>query len=258
MEGSVVSASAAPRRWVDAADADFLREFVRSIPGLLDHYAAARTLELLAVQEREGTRGGVLEIGIFYGRYFALLVRSALRTDDPIVALDTFEVVDRRLVQHMLEPLVTPGGVSYLERASRDVTAGDLRAVLGTGARFISIDGSHAADDVYHDLGLAAEVLAPDGIVAMDDFLCPVTPGVGEGAHRFFAQARDLLAPFAYTANKLFLSRPAANLKYRSAFEAAVRGDETDQRSANFRVLIDEWRPLVELSLWGSPMLVVP
>jgi hypothetical protein len=249
--------AAADRRWIDADDETFLDRFVKSVPGLLDDYAAARTMDMLAFQEREGIRGSLFEIGVFYGRYFSILLRSAVRTQEVIAAIDTFEVVGAPIVQAMMEPIADATSVAYLAQASRAISASDLHAVLGTKARFISIDGSHEVNDVLWDLSLAEELVSADGIVAVDDFLCPVTPGVNEAVHRFFAQPRHLV-PFAYAANKLFLCQALAATTYLTLFENVVIDDHRDQRSANFRACLPDLRKLVEQELWGRRFLIVP
>jgi hypothetical protein len=242
--------------WARADDGAFLADFLPTIPGFLDGYAAARTMDLLAFQERTGIGGSLLEIGVFYGRYLSVLLRSAVRTRDPIVALDTFEVVGAPVVELMLRPLDS-GRVKYVQRSSRMTTASELREILGVRARFVSIDGSHAAEDAFWDLCLAEQVVAAQGVVALDDFLNPMTPGVNEAAHRFFAESRTLV-PFAYTANKLFLCTTEGFATYRDVFEQAVIADRTDPRSDIFRACLPELRASVEQTLWGRPLWIVP
>ena len=124
-------------------------------------------------------------------------------------------------------------------------TTADL---LGADPRFISIDGSHECDDVFWDLRLAEDMLAPRGLVAVDDFMNMVAMGVNVGVHKFFATPRNL-APFAYTSNKLFLCRPQLAPSYRHAFEQMVVADRIEPLSA---------KGLVEQTLWGKSLVVVP
>jgi Methyltransferase domain len=245
------------RRLIDLGDYDFLAQFVHGVPGWLEDYAAIRTMDLLAYQEREGITGSLLEIGVFHGRYFALMLRSAVRTGEHIVGLDTFQYLDVPAVRQVLAPLADPASVTLLRQFSTDSTADQLAAILGPKARFISIDGSHEVNDVVWDLRLAEQLLAARGIVAVDDFLNPITLGVNDGVHRFFAQQRNVV-PFAYTANKLFLCRPGAAAAYKAEFERVVVADEREPRSAAFRVNLPDYRANVEQKLWGSVLLVVP
>ena len=107
------------------------------------------------------------------------------------------------------------------------------------------------------DLRLAEEILAPEGLVSVDDFLNPMTLGVNEGVHRFFSQPRNL-APVAYTANKLFLARPFFASSYRTAFQEMVVADDVESRSEEFRKRLHLGRDKVEGRMWGHPILFVP
>lgn len=249
--------SIAGRHWIDADDRTFLRDFVNKVPGWLEDYAALRSMDLLALQERAGITGPLLEIGVFMGRYFSLLLRAAVRTGERIVGVDVFEMFAADDLRGHMAGLAAPESIELVRRRSVELSAGELRSILGGEPRFISIDGSHERDDVRWDLGLCEEILAPLGIVAVDDFLNPITLGVNDGVHRFFEQPRRL-APFAYTANKLFLARPAAAAGYAAAFESAVIADELEPRSAAFRVNLPDYRANVEQRLWGSTLIVVP
>jgi|GEM_PF-913520 len=247
----------AGRRWIDADDRAFLHELVATVPGWLEDYAALRSMDLLALQERAPVTGSLLEIGVAWGRYFSLLLRSAVRTGERIVGVDTFAFVSADTVRELMAVIADPASIELVVSRSVDLCADDLRSMLGSEPRFISVDGSHEREDVHWDLELCEALVAPLGIVAVDDFLNPITLGVNEGVHRFFAAPRRLV-PFAYTANKLFLSRPAAARRYASAFEACVVADGHEPRSEAFRKNLPDYRQNVEQHLWGSTLIVVP
>jgi hypothetical protein len=243
--------------WIQADDRSFVRELVATIPGWLEDYAALRSMDLLAFQEQARVTGPLLEIGVFLGRYFSVLLRAAVRTGERIVGLDTFQYFSPDDVRARMAPLAAPDRIEFVQRRSVDVSAEELLTILGGEPRFVSVDGSHEREDVAWDLTLCEAVLAPLGIVAVDDFLNPITLGVNEGVHRFFAQPRRL-APFAYTANKLFLARPAAAPRFAAAFESYVVADPHEPRSAAFRANLPDYRANVEQHLWGSTLIVVP
>jgi hypothetical protein len=233
----------------------YLERVTNVIPGWLESYAAIRTMDLLEWQEAQGVRGPLFEIGVFAGKYLSLLIRSALRTGDRIIGLDTFQWVTEPAVREHLGS--TPGSerVELIAGMTTNFSATDLMDRLGKRPRFVSIDGSHTCDDVFWDMTLAEQILAPDGIVAADDFLNPLTLGVGEAIHKFFAMPRNL-APFAYTANKLFLCRSPMSDIYREAFERFVVEDQREPQSANFRERLTHGRNHVEQPLWGRRVLV--
>lgn len=236
----------------------FLEEYVAKVPGWLFDYTAARTMDLLRWQEEQKKEGSLLEIGVFAGRYFSILARSALRTGSRIVGVDTFQFVSEQELheQHLRFILELHPDVVFLARPSTAVTAQTLLAVLELPARFISIDGSHEAADVHWDLRLAEELLAPDGIVAVDDFLNPLTMGVGEGVHRFFSVPRAL-APFGYVVNKLFLCRPACTQTYSKVLAQAVADDADHPRSIQFVADQAADPNRTRARLWGHEFLNV-
>jgi hypothetical protein len=161
-------------------------------------------------------------------------------------------------VQQFLAPVVAGGRgqVALLPCHSSDVNGGQLLSHLGAPARFVSIDGSHERDDVFWDLGLAEQVVGPGGVVALDDFINPVTLGVNEAANLFFATPRRLV-PWAYIENKLFLCQEHWSHRYRQMLEAIVMRDEIERHSKVFRENNSAGRNLVEQRLWGSTLLIV-
>lgn len=236
----------------------FLDEQVHPLLGWLEDYTALRTMDLLTWQESAGVAGPLFEIGVYGGRYFSVLYRSAIRNGDQIVGLDTFQWIPEDRVRASLEPLAAAGTrATFIAKPSTDCSAGELLGALGAEPRFISVDGSHECDDVFWDLRLCEEILAPKGIVAVDDFLNPVTLGVNDAVNRFFATPRNL-APFAYVANKLFLSRPSMVAEYMKTLEAVVVADQREPRSATFREQAAKWRGWVEQKMWGRTFLVIP
>jgi hypothetical protein len=238
-------------------DQRFLAEVVYKVGGWLEDYAAYRTMDLLSFQERTGVRGPLLEIGVFKGRYLTILFRSALRTGDRLTALDTFQYSAMQEAKDSVAPVGDPALVNWMQANSTAFTAADLLACVEGRPRFISVDGSHALRDVHWDMTLCEQLLAFDGIISVDDFLNPVTLGVNEALHRFFAQPRNL-EPFAYTHNKLFLCRPAQGDLYRRAMAESAAA-ATDPISVNFseRYADPVRRHHVEQQLWGSPVLIL-
>jgi len=139
---------------------------------------------------------------------------------------------------------------------STDLDASSLRSYLAETPRFISVDGSHERNDVFWDLGLAEQVIAPAGVVAVDDFINPVALGVNEAVHLFFAQPRRLV-PWAYIENKLFLCQSQWSHHYRQMLEDKVMHDDVERHSKVFQDHVKLGRGLVEQRLWGSPLLIV-
>lgn len=192
------------------------------------------------------------------GRYFSILLRSAARAGSRALGIDLFHDHPIAEVWHYLEPALAGNraNVHLLQTYSTDLDASSLLSHLVDRARFISIDGSHECNDVFWDLCLAEQVIAPGGIIAVDDFINPVTLGVNEAVHLFFAQPRRLV-PWAYVENKLFLCQAQWAHQYRAMLEDTVMHDNVERHSGVFREHVKLGRGLVEQRLWGNPLLIV-
>ncbi len=223
----------------------------------MNDYTALRSIDLLEWQEASGVTGPLFEIGVYAGRYFSLLARSAWRNGDTAVGLDTFQWVDMAAVSdHHLKPLQPMDSYVRLKAAkSTEFSATELLAVTGGRPRFISIDGSHERDDVAWDLRLAEEILGSKGIVAVDDFLNPLTLGVNQAVNTFFQSPRNL-APFAYIQNKLFLSRLHHAEACRLWLERRIES-LSDERSQAWLKDRARERGGVETVLWGHKTLII-
>ncbi|BBD40081.1 hypothetical protein Amn_49610 [Aminobacter sp. Y103A] len=238
-------------------DTDFYNEIVTKIPGWLEEATAFRTFDILRWQEEGGVKGPIFEIGVFAGRYFSILARSAARNGNPILGLDTFQYVTRPAVHHHLESIKHLGAdIRFVEGFSTSYGAAELLALMDGGRpRFISIDGSHERDDVFWDLRLAEDLLAQKGVVAVDDFINPLTLGVNDAVNAFFAFPRNL-APFAYIRNKLFLCRPS-HAGAATAFVESALMKAQDATSEKWRQDAAADRNRVEARMWGKSFLIV-
>jgi hypothetical protein len=136
-------------------DKTFLAERVQPIPGWLFDFAALRTMELLNWQDEQNITGSFLEIGVYCGRYFSLLLRAANRTGATVVGIDTFQFSSAALLREHMERAVGSVDFKLIERPSTSVTAKTVLASAGSRPRFVSIDGSHAYKDVLWDLRLS-------------------------------------------------------------------------------------------------------
>jgi predicted O-methyltransferase YrrM len=238
-------------------DNAFLINVVHGIPGWLVDYTALTTMDILKFQEQSGISGSIFEIGVYAGRYFSILLRSALKSHSVIIGLDTFQYVEQDHVLAFLNPVSADHDkISLIKGLSSEWNAGDLLAKLGEPARFISIDGSHDKLDVLWDLRLAEQLTSKEGVVAVDDFLNPNALGVNEAVNQFFLQPRDLV-PWAYLPNKLFLARPTWAYRYKTFLEEAVLRDVVSPESTRFRENLHIGRHCVEVTLFTEKILIV-
>lgn len=234
-----------------------LLDAVEKIPGFLFPIACTGTMWLLNHQKSQGYTGGLVEIGVFQGKYFSVLARSAQEAGERLLGIDSFVYSDRDTVVASLarEASTRDAPVTIWSGESKQFDAEAVEAEIGGKARFFSVDGSHDAVDVTGDLLLAAEVLDEHGVLAIDDFLNPRALGVGEAAHLVLHDRSDL-RPFALFGNKLFMSRPAHVERYKATVERFFELNDAIEGEA-YRNLMALGRHQVEQDLWGARIIVM-
>ena len=187
----------------------------RGIEGWMADEAADLTSRLFHWQRSMRAVTGVLELGVFKGRYLSLLASLAQGTGAPVVGVDAFTwrvgeqlpQADRDYARDAALATVmalAPGSAppTLIVAFTADVEVGTLRDLSPRGYSFISVDAGHLAAD----LALVEPLMAEHTVIAADDVFNPQTPGVMEGLCRHFAaHPRTVLAPFAWAGNKLFL-----------------------------------------------------
>ncbi|WP_228717905.1 class I SAM-dependent methyltransferase [Kitasatospora acidiphila] len=170
---------------------------------------------LLDRQSAAETRGDLLELGSYLGRS-AILIGRHLRAGETFTVCDLFdsEAPDgenaaemtmsyrRTLTRTAFERnyLAFHSELPVIVQAPTSVL-GDGR--IGTGScRFVHIDASHLYEHVAVDIRTAKAALGPDGIVVLDDFRSPHTPGVA--AATWEAVFQQDLRPICVTPEKLY------------------------------------------------------
>lgn len=109
-----------------------------------------------------------LEIGVFQGRSAVWMLKNVLtHPTSTMVAVDTFQFASRRLLSWNLLVAGQLGRVRVLEGRSRDVLPG----LAGERFDFIYVDGCHRAAEVSEDLEASWRMLAPRGVLLIDDYL---------------------------------------------------------------------------------------
>lgn len=229
---------------------------VNKIAGWLNRPAALRTVDILNWQKARGINGAVLEIGVFCGKYFSLLVASAADGGEQALGIDTFQYAPASRVEAELKKVfgdAASGHVTLWERYSSSVTAQDIVTAIGK-PRFISVDGAHDYPSVYRDLVLCEEVLDQSGLVAVDDFLNPLAIGVNQAVNHFLSVPRRLV-PVAYIANKLFMAHCSIDADYRIAFEDIMAAGE-DPFAEKFRARAESGRHHIEQDFYGHKVIL--
>jgi hypothetical protein len=203
-----------------------------------------------SIQQSCGVSGHIVEIGVHHGRLFFLLDLMR-REGERSYAIDLFGAQDLNIdrsgggtsPEAIFRNNVSkyrPGQEGQIEVISCDslgLTPWGLdRRLDGRGVKFFSIDGGHTAMHVLNDMALAEAVLAPGGIIALDDFGSPFWPGVSEGFHRYMLQRNRRLAPILFFENKLFLTTYSEHHHYSDFLR-----EELHQEFGEF-FLTDRWK----------------
>jgi len=208
------------RASTDWATTERLRRFVRDhdVPGYFAIHDMLVWDALLEFQEREGIRGHMLEIGVLKGRS-ALFSSLFAGPEDHCWFLDVMmdpefrRVMDARLQKN----------AHFLEHSSFDVGEDPDAHFTGIGDfRWIHIDGQHTATAVVNDLTIADRLLAPKGLVTLDDFLSPTWPHVAAGVFRFLRESPKRLELVLTAYNKGYLARREAVAYYQRFLRAEL------------------------------------
>ena len=167
-----------------------------SVVGMSSRFAAAITCGLLRIQSEQGITGPIAEIGTFEGRFF-IAMAHALTDGEKALGIDLFdwpnpEVIDR------FHANCAKHGVSEARRItwkadSRTMKPDDLLAKLdGEKVRLFHVDGEHSRHALTRDLELATAVLAPGGIIVLDDMLHPGYPTLMVAVQQYLETNPDM------------------------------------------------------------------
>ena len=189
------SCSASVRSGIPAVDR-YLEAGYASVPGMSSRFAAAICCGLMRMQTEMGVTGPVVEIGPFEGRFFIAL-SHALAPGETALGIDLFdwpnpEVIDR--FQANCRRHGVPDDKRIVWKAdSRTMRPEELLARLGgRRPRFVHIDGEHSRAALTRDLELATAVLAPEGVIVLDDMLHPGYPTLMVAVHEYLGRHPDM------------------------------------------------------------------
>jgi hypothetical protein len=186
------------------------------VSGWLNAVDAELFLQILLLQDRLGIVGATAEIGVHHGKSFIPLCLG-LRNNERALCIDVFEdqglnedrsgegsreVFDKNLRRFS----IPQDRVVVIKGSSLEVKADRILEVVGQ-VRFFSVDGGHWRDIVINDLGIAADSLSEDGIIALDDFLHKEWPDVTRGFFDWHRGPGADFGPLAISSGKLYLAR---------------------------------------------------
>ena len=200
---------------------DYVDHGNRSIPGFLWQSAAYVTAMLGLKQLQDGTAGNLGEIGVWQGRYLYLLGLLS-RPDETVLGIDSFvhsPEPDRfaREVQERFEANdCTQGKIRLLRQDSTSLTPQAVQSFSPGSYRLFSVDGGHLAHEVKSDSELVSQLMAPGGIMILDDIMNNTCPGVIEGTLEFLNSEKGKnFEAFCLVGNKLLVTDKPHAAHYR-------------------------------------------
>jgi SAM-dependent methyltransferase len=182
----------------------YIANWFKLADGWLWENAVYTTEIFMAAQRDLGIDGINLEIGVWKGKYLGAIIATAPERET--YGIDVWFYNQMAQVQQFLRD-VSPATPVTLRRGNTfDYDTETLREALDNKAiAFASVDGSHEALPVERDLQNVSRLLRPGGVIAIDDFLNPLTLGVTEGVMAFLKGGTDI-EPICWVANKLFVT----------------------------------------------------
>jgi predicted O-methyltransferase YrrM len=205
------------RRSLDAYLATFhgIGAVTNGIEGWFDSPDVELFQSLTAWQTALGLHGDILEIGAYRGKS-TILLGFTLAPNERLFVCDLFETLSRD-DDNQQENCTSYGGLTRqvfennyrkwhdtLPVVLQGESAEQLDSIEPGSVRFAHVDGGHLYAQVEHDLRAVRRLLADDGIVVVDDWRSPHTPGTTSAVfEQIFCNG---LQPFCATDAKLYAS----------------------------------------------------
>ncbi|MBA4147590.1 MAG: class I SAM-dependent methyltransferase [Verrucomicrobia bacterium] len=216
---------------------DAFSQKLKGIEGWLSPSAA----EFTACLFKSERIGNVVEFGVYHGKYLALLYHLTADYNSRVVGFDAFigagdlNIPQEIIFRNIREACGDTDRLSIVHADTMVLQRGEVLKHIPEPIGFISVDAGHEADNLLNDISLAAELIAPGGIIAVDDAFNRSTPGAIEGTCRYFEMRNQgRLAPFAQCYNKLFLTTADRHAHFLDATRQYVcKNAPTDEGCAN-------------------------
>lgn len=218
---------------VNGGSADLRGRYVsrglRRVGGWLKPEAAAL---ISALSDAQAGRGAVGEIGVHHGKLF-LLLELCRKDGEAAVAIDLFDMQDEnvdgsgrgnrsRFEQNLRAHARRPADVTVLAANSTALDSDTLLRAGDGSYRLFSVDGGHTAEITVNDLELAGEILAPGGVLIVDDYFNVEWPGVSEGVNRYLMN-QPRLVPVGSAHGKTFFTTPGSEEMFRTVMRDTAR-----------------------------------
>jgi hypothetical protein len=187
--------SASVRSGIPAVDR-YLAAGYEAVPGMSSRFAAAVCGGLMRIQAQMGVTGSVAEFGTFEGRFFIALCH-ALAPGETALGIDRFDWPNPQVQDRFEANCLRHGAPSDTritwKADTHAMRSEELLARLGgVPPRFMHIDSEHSRAGLTKELELATAVLAPAGIMVLDDMLHPGYPLLVVAVHEYLARHPEM------------------------------------------------------------------
>jgi hypothetical protein len=207
-----------------------LTKLLDQIQGFMWPEAMAMWDVLLDFQKTNKINGGILEIGVYYGKSATLLGLHCAE-EEPLFLVDLWDHGQEKTVRR----LSRKDPQSILDNSSVIAKHCGIAAWAGK-FRWIHIDGDHTTQGVRTDLENCNTLLSKDGIICLDDFLNYGFPQVSAVTFKFLEDHPDDLKLFLCGYGKGYLCRPGEQDCYMEFLKANLVRELKDREMQNFSV----------------------
>jgi predicted O-methyltransferase YrrM len=190
------------------------------VGGWFSDQALATWDSLLALQTALGLCGNLMEIGVLKGKSAVLMALHARPQEtcvfvDPALRKEATDVIK----------MIRPQNNVWLRDMSQNIRGDErLEPFVGT-FRWIHVDGEHSSRAVMNDLEIAEGLLAPEGVICLDDFMSSAYPQVTMAAFRFLDRRAGEFTLFLSGFNKGYVCRTAYAPTYLRFLKERMLGE---------------------------------
>lgn len=192
---------------------------IKDVEGWLNDMDADFTERLLRHLLNIGQVGAVAEFGVHKGKYLSLIHGASAEWRTSTLGVDALvdgkgntlrDDFKQSAIDDILRSLALTSNTERVlihQANTLTLTTQSVADLAQSPIAFISIDGGHDAETVYHDLSIAAPNLSKGGIISLDDVFNIKVPGVVEGVCRFLMKNSESYGVFAICGNKTFVTQ---------------------------------------------------
>jgi len=204
-----------------------------SVKGFLTAGSAYALLTILEAQMRDGIGGPLAEIGTYHGKSL-IGFGLAAAPGEHVVGIDLFRErggdFEAVLRDHWRSFGLAEDRLRLHRGASTALDTSGWAQLVCTPARLVHVDGEHTRTAARHDLGLAASLLAADGVIVVDDVLHAWYPEITLAVAEFLIEnplfkafaILDRQGPLIGGGAKMMIARANATARYEEALRVSM------------------------------------